>query len=239
MSSPTTVLLYSSVAAAAAVLGVLPFRSRKEIPGAWLGWATALAAGLMLGLAYVLAVAGLDYPHAASAAAAIFAISALYWTHSMTSADSASAETDSELRRKTLLLSTLHSMVEGIAIGVSTTVSLKFGIFMALAVAVHNVPESTVLCAIIRRQNVSLTHAGGLCVAVKSSQVVLAVLTFVALAAIPALLPWALGGAAGALVYLVMVELLPQSYQQAGHPSIALITSVAIGMVVLLKGVFA
>ena len=52
----------------------------------------------------------------------------------------------------------------------------------------------------------------------------------------PLLLPWALGFAMGALVYLVMVEPLPESYRQAGNTSIALVTSVAMGIVVLLNG---
>jgi zinc transporter ZupT len=44
-----------------------------------------------------------------------------------------------------------------------------------------------------------------------------------------------LGFAAGALVYLVMAELLPECYRQAGPTSIALVTIVAMGIVVLLS----
>jgi zinc transporter ZupT len=40
----------------------------------------------------------------------------------------------------------------------------------------------------------------------------------------------------GAFLYLVLVELLPESYRQAGHTSIALVTLMAMGMVVLLTG---
>ena len=50
------------------------------------------------------------------------------------------------------------------------------------------------------------------------------------------MLPWALGFAAGSLVYLVMAELLPQCYRQTGHTSIALVTIVAMGIVILLGG---
>jgi zinc transporter ZupT len=54
--------------------------------------------------------------------------------------------------------------------------------------------------------------------------------------AAPGIRPWTLGFAVGALFHLVMVELLPESYRQAGHRSIALVTIVAMGMVVLLSG---
>ena len=60
--------------------------------------------------------------------------------------------------------------------------------------------------------------------------------TFVLVGAVPSLMPWAIGFAVGALIYLVLVELLPESYRQAGHTSIALVTLVAMGMVVALGG---
>jgi zinc transporter ZupT len=49
-------------------------------------------------------------------------------------------------------------------------------------------------------------------------------------------LPWALGFAVGGLIYLVMAELLPECYRQAGRRTIALVTIVAMGIVVLLGG---
>jgi len=61
------------------------------------------------------------------------------------------------------------------------------------------------------------------------------VVTFVVATQLPVVLPWALGFAVGALTYLVLVELLPESYRQAGHTSIALVALVAMGIVVLLR----
>jgi zinc transporter ZupT len=40
----------------------------------------------------------------------------------------------------------------------------------------------------------------------------------------------------GALIYRTLVELLPESYEQAGPRSIAMITLLAIGVVVLVFG---
>jgi zinc transporter ZupT len=134
------------------------------------------------------------------------------------------------------LINALHSAPEGIAIGVAMLISLPFGVFMALAIGVHNIPEATILCAIHTSRGVRLAEAAGLSVAANALQALLAVFTFAVVGAAPALLPWALGFAVGALVYLVMVELLPESYGQAGHTTIALVTVVSMGIVVLLGG---
>ena len=56
----STVLLCSSVAAATAALGVLPFAFPKKVRLGWIGGAYALASGLMLGAAYLLMTRGLE-----------------------------------------------------------------------------------------------------------------------------------------------------------------------------------
>jgi len=66
------------------------------------------------------------------------------------------------------------------------------------------------------------------------NQPMLAVVTFAVVGALPALLPWVLGFAVGALIYLVLVELLPESYHQAGKTSIGVVTFVALAVVILL-----
>jgi zinc transporter ZupT len=60
--------------------------------------------------------------------------------------------------------------------------------------------------------------------------------TFAVVGALPVLLPWAVGFAVGALIYLTLAELLPESYREAGHTSIALVTLIAMGIVVALGG---
>jgi zinc transporter ZupT len=106
---------------------------------------------------------------------------------------------------------------------------------MALALAVHNIPEATILGAIVTKRGVKLPSVAVLAIATNSQQVLLALVTFVLATSVPAVLPWALGFAVGALIYLVLVELLPESYREAGHTSIALVALVAMGIVVLLR----
>ena len=69
-------------------------------------------------------------------------------------------------------------------------------------------------------------------------QTLLALVSFSVIPAVPRLLPWALGFAAGTLLYLVMTELLPASYERAGNTGIALVVSFSAGVVVFLKTFF-
>jgi len=233
------VLLFSAISAASAVLGAGPFLFRRQLPIVQIGWANALAAGMMLGAAYVLLIGGLPLGAAAVAAGAVLGIGFAAWSHT------ASGTGDLDLNRlddtgptygyQVLLVNSLHSAFEGVAIGAAMALSLPFGVFVALAIAIHNIPEATVLCAILTGRRVAISSAAGLAVAANVSQVMLAIFTFAIVDAAPGALPWALGLATGALIQLVMADLLPESYRQAGHRTIALVAIVAMGIVVLLR----
>lgn len=239
MDPTLTVLLYSSLAAAAGALGALPLLVRGRLPIVGIGWANALAAGLMLGAAYALLVVGVDRVTLSGAVGALLGILYVYWTHWISGTAELDLnrleETSEAYGYKVLLIGAHHSAAEGIAIGVAMAVDVPFGIFTALAIAVHNIPEGAVLCSILASRGVRRGDAAGLAVATNVSQVLLAVVTFAIVAAAPSAFPWVLGFAVGALVYLVMAELLPECYRQAGPTSIALVTIVAMGIVVLLS----
>lgn len=241
MDPTLAVLFYSSIAAGMAGLGPLALAWHRRPPVAWIGWANALAAGLMLGAAYSLMAVGFDHSGVVGAAGAVLGVAFVFSTHA------AARTADLDLNRldeaspdygyKVLLINTLHSAPEGVAIGVAMVVNLPFGVFMALSIAVHNIPEAAVLGAILTSRGVKRLEAAGLAIVTNVSQILLAVFTFAVVGAAPPTLQWALGFAVGSLVYLVMVELLPESYRQAGHTTIALVTIVSMGIVVLLGGV--
>ena len=239
MSPVGRVLFYSGLAALAAGLGALPLARRAAVPAAWLGWANAIAAGLMLGAAWLLVEVGMRQGALAASAGAILGIGFLFWIHAAARPSEVGTnpnEADgARYEAAVVFRSALHSAAEGVAIGASMAVRLELGVFMAIAMAVHNVPEGMVLSAVLRRRGVSAPAAAMRAVAVNGGQVALAAAAFAATTLAPVTLAWALGFAAGALIYLVLVELLPESYHQAGRTSIAVLTSLAIGAVVLLQ----
>jgi ZIP family zinc transporter len=194
----------------------------------------------MLGVAYALLYEGLSDGVLQGGAGAVLGLLFVRLAHRGTGMEELDLnrldELDPAYGYQVVLVNTLHSAYEGVAIGAAMLVSVPFGISMALALAVHNVPEAMVQTAVLESRGVRLGHAAGLAVAVNANQVLVSVVVFVVVGALPWLLPWAIGFAVGALLYLLMVELLPESYAQAGHTSIALVTLAAMGIVVALGG---
>ncbi|NNK64712.1 MAG: ZIP family metal transporter [Gemmatimonadetes bacterium] len=242
MSDPTlVVLVWASLAAFAAGLGVVPRLIRGSLSRGALGWANALAAGLMLGVAYLLLTDGLGEAYWAGSAGAAVGVGAVILIRRLLG----TAELDLNALRhagpeygyQVMLVNTVHAAFEGVAIGAAMSVSTPFGISTALALAIHNVPEGMVLTEILHGRGVRTLHAATLAVAANLNQVLVAVVTFALVSAAPAAQPWALGIAVGSLLQLVLAELLPESYHQAGHTSIALVALLAMGMVVGLAGV--
>jgi zinc transporter, ZIP family len=238
-----TVLAFSGLAALTAALGALPQALRLAPSRAVIGWSNALAAGLMLGVAYALLTEGLSGDLAEGGLGAVLGIVFVRGTHA--AAGTGELDLDSPETRSTgggykaVLVDALHAADEGVAIGAAMAVSLPLGVAMAITLAVHNVPEAMVLTSALTRRGLRPIQSAALAVAVNVNQVLLAVLAFSLAELWPFLLPWIAGLAVGALVYRTLVELLPESYEQAGRTSIAVVAMLAIAVVVLLVGVAA
>jgi len=237
MVTPLTVLLYASVAALASIPGGLVHWSADIRRNRWIGWAHALAAGGMLGAAFVLtAVPGMA-PLAAAAGGAL-GVGFIVFTHSLTGMDtldlSRPDRTDPTAAPRLVLTHALHACTEGVAIGVAMAIDLRLGVFMALAIAVHNIPEAALLGGATRDGDEGGARPLGLSILSNLGQPVFAVGAWVLISVEPHFLPWALGFAVGALLNLVMTELLPASYREAGSTSIAVVASVSLALVVLL-----
>lgn len=218
---------------------MIPLRGGRDVAARRLGWANALAAGLMLGVAFTLGVV----PEVEAVSTGLGALAGLLLvagTHRATGTEGLDLNRlDGEAPAygyQVALVQAIHAAAEGVAIGAAMAASLPFGLFTAGTMAVHNVPEATVLAAVQRARGVRLPTAALIVVGVNLPQAFVAVASWAVIVAAPAVLPWALGLAAGMLVHLVMVELLPESYREAGHTSIAVVTSVAMSAVALLMG---
>ncbi len=246
--NPTLLILTLSTAAAlTSALGVLPLIGRGHMPRSWVGWGNAIAAGMMLGAAYMLSALvpapvkpGSVRPELLEAIGAVLGISFIYWTHvavGTAGVELNRARAEDPLHGyRILMVNGLHSASEGLAMAVAMVINLEFGVLVALALAVHNIPEATVLAAVLHGRGLNLRQIAGLAVATNLSQILLAVATYSVVIAAPATLPWVQGFAVGTLVQLVLIELLPESYREAGQTSIAAVTVVALGVVVLIQG---
>lgn len=128
---------------------------------------------------------------------------------------------DSELHRSVLLVLaiTLHNIPEGLAVGVAfgalgsglDTVSLGGAVALSLGIAVQNLPEGTAVAVPLRREGFSRARAfwhGQLSGVVEPVAGVIGAATVLT---IRPLLPYALSFAAGAMIYVVVEELVPES----------------------------
>lgn len=246
------VLLYSALAAGLAVLGALPFALGGRPRAVWIGAAGALAAGLMLGAGYLLMDRGLDRGIWAAvvggAGGVVYTLAARLFIGAGDLAqvrgqdephpDAESPEPGGDRISLLLLQHGLHAAAEGIAIGVAMTLHLRLGVFVALSLAVHNIGEAMSLTDLLRQRQVSTGRAAGLSVVINLPQPVLALAAFALGPVLSGFLPAALGFAAAALVFLVLTELVPEAYPQAGKGVVAFLVSASAGTVVLLESFF-
>jgi ZIP family zinc transporter len=125
-------------------------------------------------------------------------------------------------RRTTLLVLaiTLHNIPEGLAIGVAFGAvaagfeSASFGAAVALAVGIgiQNCPEGTAIAVPLRREGLSRFKSwwyGQMSAAVEP---VAAVIGAAAVMVMRPILPYALAFAAGAMIFVVVEEVIPESH---------------------------
>ena len=196
----------------------------------------------MLGLGFVLMSEALQGEAIFAVLGGGLGVGYTWWTQRYPGTDRLDTHPDHEVGLdsgyKTILQSALHAASEGVAIGVAMTVHVPLGIFMAVALAVHNVGEGMALTAVLRQRGMTVGESAGLCVVTNVTQPLFAIVAFALAPALGTLLPAALGFAAGALVFLVLTELAPASYERASRTLVATLMSIAAAAVVFLEHVF-
>ncbi len=123
---------------------------------------------------------------------------------------------------------TVHSIPEGVAVGTGFVLqehphynAMGVGTFIAVAIAIHNIPEGLAVAIPMRSAGASLGRCFGAAFLTSLPQ---------PLAAIPAvllawffepLMPFLMGFAAGAMIFLVILELIPEALETESHARIA------------------
>ncbi len=233
-SSILNVTAWASLAAIAAVLGPFLITSRESSAAARsLGLASALAAGAMLGVCFPLMSVGLARAGVSATLGAVLGIAASYATHVLLGVG---ADDPAMYPKRAVTAGALHSAPEGVAIGAAMAVGPRFGLFLVATLAVHNIWESQVLGSQLLAGGETRTRAAAFGVLTNIPQVLFAGAVYVVAIAAPMSVPLFLGIGFGALTYLCFAELLPESYKTTGRTSIAMVVSVAAGVVALLGG---
>jgi ZIP family zinc transporter len=112
----------------------------------------------------------------------------------------------------------VHSLPEGLAIGTAFASDTEgLGLFVVLAIALQNVPEGTSVA--IPMQSAGFGRAQQFWAAVLTSapQPVGAVVAYLAVEQVSGLLPFSFAFAAGAMLSLVAIELVPAAFARGGR----------------------
>jgi zinc transporter, ZIP family len=119
------------------------------------------------------------------------------------------------VRRSLLVVGVLfvHSLPEGFAIGTAFASEREgLGLFVLLAIALQNVPEGTASAIPMQEAGFSRAQQFWAAVATSAPQPVGAVAAYLLVEEIDALLPVSFAFAAGAMLALVALELVPQAF---------------------------
>lgn len=125
---------------------------------------------------------------------------------------------------------TVHSLTEGIALGVSFAGEESLGILIAIAIVIHNLPEGVAVSLALVPFGESARNAAGWSIFSSLPQPLMAVPAYLAVRTFEPLLPAGLGFAAGAMTWMVFIQLLPQAFAPGSRrlATAALLTSTAL-----------
>jgi zinc transporter ZupT len=131
-----------------------------------------------------------------------------------------------------VVVMTVHSAAEGIAVGSAFAGGMELATLITVAIAVHNIPEGLAISAVLRPRGASVAACAWWSFFSSIPQPLTAVPAFLFVEALRPALPYGIGFAAGAMVFMVLVELLPGAYEEARRPAVALLVSFTlVGMI--------
>lgn len=149
---------------------------------------------------------------------------------------------DSKLKKTTMLVLavTLHNLPEGMAVGVvfagamagNSGITMAGAVALAIGIAIQNFPEGAIISMPLKSEGVSKPRAFIYGMLSGIVEPIGAVITILLTSVVTPILPYILSFAAGAMIYVVVEELIPES-QSGDHSNIGTI-GVAIGFTIMM-----
>ncbi|KAJ0412179.1 hypothetical protein ATCC90586_005792 [Pythium insidiosum] len=230
--------------AVATGLGALPFYWIHDVDKFWLGICNGLAAGMMLAATACLFYEGWFIPqhfdYGVSVGYRLFVgafLGVLFIKFTKVYLEDHEDVKVCGLKgmdaRKALLIMavmTLHSVSEGIGVGVSFggEGGVRRGHIVTMTMAIHNIPEGVAISLALVPRGLSVFFATLWCILSSVPQPLFAVPSFMFVEQSLPILPAGLGFAGGAMAYVAIKELLPESLEDTKSlPSTVSATSLA------------
>ena len=128
------------------------------------------------------------------------------------------------------LAMTVHSIPEGVAVGTGYTAGEiehqlgrdgGLGTYIAVAIAIHNVPEGLAVAIPLRSAGASISRCFFAAFLTSLPQPIAAIPAVLLAWFFQPLMPFLMGFAAGAMIFLVIMELIPAALETESHSRIA------------------
>lgn len=239
MSPATAVFSYALLTAVATGLGAVPFAFVPMVSLRAVACANAIASGLMLGASFGLLTEGTRVGAWQAVVGALLGVLFIFAADRLLQGREVKFGTarGPGARRMLMIVAvmTAHSFSEGVAVGVAFGGAATLAAVVTLAIAVHNVPEGLAISAVLRPRGISLLGCAGWSIVSSLPQPLMAVPAFLFVETFAPALPYGLGFAAGAMIFMVLVELLPEAYEHARKAAVATLVSLTLIAMVLFQ----
>jgi ZIP family zinc transporter len=225
-------LLASLLAGLATGLGGVPFLLGGRLPHRLFDGLVGFAAGVMLAISGHEIVAGLADERVVTLAAASTGGLVVLGVRVLSNVPRPSGVRWLGRGGRVALVVTLHNLVEGLMV-IATFVrsGVTVGLGVAVAIAAHNVPEGIAVAEPLRRAGVSRLRCVGLAALSGLGEPLGALLAITVLGPV---VPPSLGGAlaAGAMVVLAAVELIPEAFSHTyvGEAAVGLLGGLVLAL---------
>jgi zinc transporter, ZIP family len=233
------VFLAALVTAVATGLGALPLLLGR-IQDRGVGLATAVAAGFMLGASAGLFREGgaVDLRRTvagASLGAGFIVLTRRLLGHRRDVEFGALRGSDAIGALMIVGVMTVHSFTEGVGVGVAFGGGDSLGALITTAIAVHNVPEGLAISLVLVPKGVSVARAAGWSILSSLPQPLMAVPAFLLVEWFEPLLPYGLGFAGGAMVWMVVSQLVPDAVGNAPRAKVAAVLAASTAAMIALQ----
>lgn len=134
---------------------------------------------------------------------------------------------------------TLHNLPEGLSVGVSyASENESLGNLIALSIGLQNAPEGFLVALFLVHQNIGRFKALGIATLTGAVEIITSLIGYYLSSFVAGLVPYGLAFAAGAMMFIVYKELIPESHGD-GNQRVATISFILglltmIGLTVLL-----
>ncbi|NBC84710.1 MAG: ZIP family metal transporter [Bacteroidetes bacterium] len=232
-STVLSVFLYASLTALATGLGALPLYLMRDVPDRWVGLGNAVAAGLMLSASFNLVFEGIRYGMPRTMIGVLLGLGGIVLSRKLLPKEKVPSVGDlagAGAIKAVLIVGvmTVHSFAEGIGVGVSFGETSEFGAFISLAIAVHNIPEGLAISLILVPRGEAVWQAALWSIFSSLPQPLMAVPAFLFVEWFEPVLPVGLGVAAGAMIWMVFSELVPEALEKSSPNAVAVAVTIAV-----------